>query len=101
MRSNEQRVQKTWLYAGKFVICRRSAGKSPSAMIEIPQRPHAMLLQSVRDLSPRAKSKDEDMVLRVEETKSEIPCQVSSDAHEWRNDWTTVSGICSVKIQYR
>lgn len=32
---------------------------------------------------------------------SEIPCRVSSDAHEWCNDWGTVSRICSVKIQYR
>ena len=46
---------------------------------------------------------DEDMVLRKKhmETKSEIPCRVSSDVHEWYNDWRTVSGICSVKIQYR
>ena len=33
--------------------------------------------------------------------KSEVPCRVSSDAHEWRNDWRTVSKTCSVKIQYR
>ena len=33
--------------------------------------------------------------------KSEVPCRVSSDAHEWRNDWETVSGTSSVKIQYR
>jgi len=37
----------------------------------------------------------------VEGDPSEIPCQVSSDAHEWCNDWRTVSGTCSVKIQYR
>jgi len=30
---------------------------------------------------------------------SEIPCQVSSDAHEWRNDWGTVSTNRSVKLQ--
>ncbi len=34
-------------------------------------------------------------------TNSEIPCLVSSDVHEWCNDWRTVSGTCSVKIQYR
>src|SRR3989344_4960819 len=43
------------------------------------------------------KKEDEDMVLRKKETKSEIPCQVSSDVHEWRNDWRTVSGTRSVK----
>ena len=42
---------------------------------------------------------DEDRVL-LEEEKSEIPCRVSSDAHEWRNDWITVSGNSSVKIQW-
>jgi len=29
---------------------------------------------------------------------SEIPCRVSSDAHEWRNDWSTVSKTDSVKL---
>ena len=37
----------------------------------------------------------------AEESKSEIPCQVSSDVHEWCNDWGTVSRNSSVKIQYR
>ena len=32
-------------------------------------------------------------------SSSEIPCQVSSDAHEWCNDWGTVSTIRSVKLQ--
>ena len=31
-------------------------------------------------------------------TLSEIPCRVSSDLHEWRNDWTTVSASGSVKL---
>ena len=31
---------------------------------------------------------------------SAIPCQVSSDVHEWRNDWGTVSRIRLVKIQW-
>ena len=29
---------------------------------------------------------------------SEIPCRVSSDLHEWRNDFPTVSGIGSAKL---
>jgi hypothetical protein len=29
---------------------------------------------------------------------SEVPCRVSSDLHEWRNDWTTVSTSDSVKL---
>jgi LAGLIDADG endonuclease len=32
--------------------------------------------------------------------KSEIPCQVSSDLHEWRNDLGTVSTRDSAKLQY-
>ena len=31
---------------------------------------------------------------------SEIPCQVSSDLHEWRNDLGTVSTGDSAKLQY-
>jgi LAGLIDADG endonuclease len=32
--------------------------------------------------------------------KSEIPCRVSSDLHEWRNDLGTVSTRDSAKLQY-
>jgi len=32
---------------------------------------------------------------------SEIPCQVSSDPHEWRNDMGTVSTKSSVKVHWR
>ena len=45
----------------------------------------------------------EDMVLpswRHEEPKSEIPCRVSSDLHEWRNDLGTVSTRDSAKLHY-
>ena len=41
----------------------------------------------------------EDMVLRIKETKSEIPCRVSSDLHEWHNDLVTLSTMYSVKLQ--
>jgi hypothetical protein len=34
-------------------------------------------------------------------TLSEIPCRVSSDLHEWRNDFSTVSTRGSVKLQSR
>ena len=33
--------------------------------------------------------------------KSEIPCRVSSDLHEWRNDFSAVSTRSSVKLQSR
>jgi len=45
----------------------------------------------------------EDMVLppwRHGEPKSEIPCRVSSDLHEWRNDLGAVSTRDSAKLQY-
>ena len=31
---------------------------------------------------------------------SEIPCRVSSDLHEWRNDFSTVSTTDSAKLHY-
>ena len=32
---------------------------------------------------------------------SEIPCRVSSDLHEWRNDCSTVSTRASAKLKKR
>ena len=32
--------------------------------------------------------------------KSEIPCRVSSDLHEWRNDFPTVSTTDPAKLKY-
>ena len=38
--------------------------------------------------------------IRVEVTElSEIPCRVSSDLHEWRNDFRTVSARDSAKLK--
>jgi len=31
---------------------------------------------------------------------SEIPCRVSSDLHEWRNDFPTVSTTDPAKLKY-
>ena len=45
----------------------------------------------------------EDMVLaswRHGERLSEIPCRVSSDLHEWRNDFPTVSTTDPAKLKY-
>ena len=36
-----------------------------------------------------------------EEYMSAIPCRVSSDVHEWCNDWETVSRTRSVKMHFR
>ena len=43
---------------------------------------------------------DEDIVLRTKEVKSAIPFRVSSEAHERRNDWGTVSTMSSVKMRF-
>ncbi len=32
---------------------------------------------------------------------SEIPCRVSSDLHEWHNDWSAVSGSDSANLLFR
>jgi len=37
----------------------------------------------------------------AEQGSSEIPCRVSSDLHEWRNDFSAVSTRSSVKLQSR
>jgi hypothetical protein len=39
-------------------------------------------------------------VWRHTEHLSEIPCRVSSDLHEWRNDFPTVSTTDSAKLHY-
>ena len=42
----------------------------------------------------RVRSKDH----LLQKSISEIPCRVSSDLHEWRNDFPAVSNIGSVKL---
>ncbi len=37
---------------------------------------------------------------RHRDHRSEIPCRVSSDLHEWRNDLGTVSTRDSAKLHY-
>jgi hypothetical protein len=58
--------------------------------------------EAIRQPSP-LDGGDEEMVLplgRLRESKSEIPCRVSSDLHEWRNDLGAVSTGDSAKLQY-
>ena len=47
-------------------------------------------------MSPPALVKTAPVVTKL----SEIPCRVSSDLHEWRNDLGTVSMGSSAKLQY-
>ena len=64
-----------------------------------------MLLESSETKRRTLLARREDRVRaawrHVEGSPSEIPCLVSSDAHERYNDWGTVSGIYSVKMRYR
>src|SRR4051794_20517329 len=41
-----------------------------------------------------------DAICCIATDSSEIPCQVSSDLHEWRNDLGTVSTRDSAKLHY-
>ena len=55
----------------------------------------------VRALRRRRGSNSSKLVQVMEEIgSSEIPCRVSSDLHEWRNDLGTVSTGDSAKLQY-
>ena len=59
-----------------------------------PQRPYAS--QPPSDRRPKIWSEPQgDMG-----NSSEIPCRVSSDLHEWRNDLATVSTRDPAKLQY-
>src|SRR5262245_61416346 len=60
-----------------------------------PQRPHAGHLIS-DDETKIWSTPHGDMRTNV----SEIPCRVSSDLHEWRNDFPTVSTIDPAKLKY-
>jgi hypothetical protein len=71
-----------------------SAGHSMK-FITNPQKPNVRLQRKLEKIEFDLHS---DMQLTQ---ISAIPCQVSSDVHEWRNDWRTVSRTRSVKIQYR
>ena len=58
--------------------------------------------EAIRQLS-RFDDRDKDMVQapqRCEDSLSEIPCRVSSDLHEWRNDFPTVSTTDPAKLKY-
>jgi len=44
--------------------------------------------------------KNADLIGLQVTDKSEIPCRVSSDLHEWRNDLATVSTRDPAKLQY-
>jgi hypothetical protein len=52
---------------------------------------------------PSIDGEGEDMVRAVwrhTDNSSEIPCRVSSDLHEWRNDFPTVSTTDPAKLKY-
>ena len=60
-----------------------------------PQRPYASHLTSTGEMK-RWSEPHGDM----RANSSEIPCRVSSDLHEWRNDFPTVSTTDPAKLKY-
>ena len=40
------------------------------------------------------------IIERLSKVSSEIPCRVSSDPHEWRNEMGAVSATYSAKLKY-
>jgi hypothetical protein len=60
-----------------------------------PQRPHASHLTSTSEVKIWSEPHGD-----MGNTSSEIPCRVSSDLHEWRNDFPTVSTTDSAKLKY-
>ena len=60
-----------------------------------PQRPYASHVASTSDMKIWSEPHG-DMGSYL----SEIPCRVSSDLHEWRNDFPTVSTTDPAKLKY-
>ena len=60
-----------------------------------PQRPYASQLISTDELKIWSEPYGD-----IGSNSSEIPCRVSSDLHEWRNDFPTVSTTDSAKLKY-
>jgi hypothetical protein len=72
-----------------------------------PQRPYAgplLIRKRMRWSEPYGdigrSAEMSDPTNQVVTAQSEIPCRVSSDLHEWRNDLGTVSTRDSAKLQY-
>ncbi len=53
---------------------------------------HGDMQRSAEMIGPRSRTACYEVT-----TLSEVPCRVSSDVHEWCNDWGTVSTTDSVK----
>src|SRR5215216_1476762 len=91
--------------------CGKPAGKAErSASDRNPQRPYAghpacrvMRWSHLHgDMQGRCLCKEGTSAqLYVSKAFSEIPCRVSSDLHEWRNDLDAVSTRGSVKLKSR
>ena len=89
---------------------RRTISRKPYS--RDPQRPYASLLEHREDemVRPLWRRREADPGPLCADcatanshqvtAKSEIPCRVSSDLHEWRNDLGTVSTGDSAKLQY-
>jgi hypothetical protein len=71
-------------------------GSSPAERLGSwnPQRPYASHLTSTGEAKIWSKPYGD-----IRDNLSEIPCRVSSDLHEWRNDLATVSTTDPAKLK--
>ena len=58
-------------------------------------------MQGRRGAQEDTSSAQKEVEVFLSKILSEIPCRVSSDLHEWRNDFSAVSTMGSVKLQSR
>ena len=57
-------------------------------------------MQGRRGAQEDTSSAQKEVEVFLSKILSEIPCRVSSDLHEWRNDFSAVSTIDPAKLQY-
>src|SRR5439155_762950 len=75
--------------------------KYPDSREPMPKGAQAPAKGFVSRLPRKAPRLGRAVTVPQSDTGSEIPCRVSSDLHEWRNDLTAVSSVSSAKLQYR
>jgi hypothetical protein len=119
--SEERSSECSWLYAGnsEYPALPRLRGDNATGADNQQERPNGLwwrerrlTLDTVSDPigilrghTPATSFDDrgEEMVRaswRHGDNLSEIPCRVSSDLHEWRNDFPTVSTTDPAKLKY-
>ena len=91
-------MEKPSLLAGVF---RRIRGFFRGRQSSRPVRSRPLVLEHLEDPVVLDKSDKPTGADNQQERLSEIPCRVSSDLHEWHNDWSAVSGSDSANLLFR